>query len=239
MSPKAQIEAYAQSIYLIIKNRYIDEIEGADGQVYVSQVIDWTNLFLDELESTTDSEDKLVDWWFARQNAFDLGTVVASANSILVPPAVDRLTADERRYVQIAVGGTVVSNWAVVHPKDIDSRASFGAQDMCAQVGTSLVFSRSFRDTEVGGAITGDVLLRLPRLSATNVKVLTLIRPGLLLKLGVAKNATLPDIVQGVLSPSYSQKFTDLLNGAIARSNASSVAATAVRESYSDVRGVY
>lgn len=238
MTPKAQLEAFANSIYLTIKNRYFDDIEGDDGQVYVAQVIDWTNMFLDELETTTSTDGQLVDWWFARESDYSLGTATEGAASIPLPTKVDRLITDEMRYVQIVIDGIVISNWAVVHPKDISSKTDRIREDMCAVVGDNIVFSRTFKDTEATGTIQGDVVLKLPRLSENNIKLLTTVRPKQLLILGVAKNATLPDIVQGGLSPSYTQKFNDLLTGAVARSNASSVAQTAARENFSHVRGV-
>lgn len=239
MSPQSQLEAFAQSIYLTIKNRYFDDIAGDDGQVFVKQIIDWTNMFLDELENETDGTSELVDWWFSRQAAAPLGTAVLGAASSSLPSTVDRLITDEMRYVQILHDNAVISNWAVVHPKDIANHTNRVTEDMCALVGTSIVFSRAFRDTEANGSIVGDVINKLPRISATNVRILTTVRPKQLLILGVAKNSTLPDIVQGGLSPSYAQKFNDLLQGAIARSNATSVAAQAARDSYSNVRGVY
>lgn len=240
MGPEAQIEAFAQSIYLTIKNRYFDEITGEDGQVFVAQVIDWTNMFVDELETEVDTSGRLVDWWFARDSDHALGTAVTGAASVSVPTDTDRLITDEMRYVQIQQDGTTISNWAVVHPSDITNRRDRITEDMCAVVGTNIVFSRVFKDTENNGSIIGDVQLKLPRLSRTNIKLLGIVKPGLLLKLGVAKNATLPDIVQGGLSPSYVQKFQDLLTGAIARSAASSVARKAARDNYSgSVRGVY
>lgn len=239
MSPKAQLQAFAQSIYLTIKNRYFDDIEGEDGVVFVNQMIDWTNMFLDELENETDTTGGMVDWWFSREAAFPLGTATEGEASVPVPTSVDRLITDEQRYVLIQQGDSTVSRWAVVHPRDITNRSNRVTEDMCAVVGTSLVFSRAFNDTEGNGSVVGDVITRLPRLSTTNVKVLSIVRPKQLLILGVAKNATLPDIVQGKLSPSYAQKFSDLLQGAIARSNATSVAAQASRESFSDVRGIY
>lgn len=238
MSPTAQIEEFAQSIYLVIKNRYFDDITGEDGQVYVAQVIDWTNMFLDELETVLDEQDNLVDWWFARENAYELATGVAEGDaSIALPSKVLRLLTDEYRTVQIKQGDSVVSNWSVVDPADI--RNSGITEDMCAVVGNSIVFSRAFNDMENGGSVYGDVTLSLPRLSSTNVKILSLVQPQLLLKMGVAKNATLPDIVQGVLSPSYVQKYNDLLKGAIKRSQATSQAGTAEREQYGHIRGTY
>lgn len=237
MSPSKQLEAFAQSIYLTIKNRYFDEIEGEDGQVYIAQVIDWTNMFLDELENQVGTDGQMVDWWFARESAFALGTASTGAASVALPVAVDRLITDESRYVQILQDGTAVSNWAVVHPKDISNRNDRVIEDMCALVGSNIVFSRAFREGESSGNIVGDVITKLPRFSPTNIKALSIVKPKQLLILGVAKNATLPDIVQGGLSPSYVQKFNDLLAGAIARSAASSVSALASRDSYGHVRG--
>jgi hypothetical protein len=247
MSPKAQLEAFAQDLYLTIKNRFYDEIEGEDGQTYVYQVSRWLNMFVDELEQTTGPDGGLVDWWFTRSNGYSLGTVTEGTSSTSMPSAVGRLITDEMRYVQILQDNAVISNWAVVHPKDISNRSDRITEDMCAQVGNTIVFSRTFRDTEANGTIVGDVILKLPRIGAkfasstvtvTNIKLLTMVEPLQLLTLGAAKNATLPDIVQGVLSPSYAQKFNDLMQGAIARSNATSVAATAARDNYSNVRGV-
>lgn len=240
MSPTAQLQAFAQSIYLTIKNRYFDDIAGEDGQTYIAQIIDWTNMFLDELETTVEPDTtNLVNWWFARQNSYPLGTAITGAASIVMPAAVDRLLTEEQRYVQIQQDGTTVSNWAVVHPKDISSRSDRVIEDMCAVVGTNIVFSRAFKDTEQNGSIVGDVVTSLPRLTATNVKLLSIVKPKQLLILGVAKNATLPDIVQGGLSPSYTQKFTDLMQGAITRSMASSVAPVAARDDYSGIGGIY
>lgn len=239
MGPTAQLTAFAQSIYLTIKNRYFDDIDQEDGQTYIAQVIDWTNMFLDELENETGPDGQLVDWWFARASAAALGTATLGATSITMPTTVDHLITDEGRYVQVQVGGVTISSWAVVHPKDITNRTDRTVQDMCAIVGAGLVFSRAFRTDEAGGSIVGDVVNKLPRLSANKVTLLTTVRPKQLLILGVAKNATLPDIVQGGLSPSYTQKFNDLLQGAIARSSASSVASEVVRDDLSSVHGVY
>lgn len=239
MSPSKQIEAFAQSIYLTIKNRYFDEIEGEDGQVYISQIIDWTNMFVDELENEVSTDGQLVDWWFVRESAATLGTASAGSSTTALPIAVDRLITDEGRYVQVLQDGTPVSNWAVSHPKDILNYSGRTTEDRCALVGTNIVFSRPFRDTEASGTIVGDVITKLPRLAPTNAKLLTTVKPKQLLILGVAKNATLPDIVQGGLSPSYVQKFNDLLTSAIARSAASSVSARAERDSFGHVRGNY
>ena len=249
-SPTQDLTTFAQSVYLVIKNRYFDDIASEDGQVFITQVVDWVNMFLDELENTVGPDGQIIDWWFARDN-ITLGTATAGAKSIAIPNTVDHLITDESRYVQIAdATGKILSNWAVVKPADIDNSGKPQA-DKCAVVGSNVVFSREFTAEEADNSITADVVTKLPRITykvgtdanktitATNIKLLTTVRPQLLLKLGVAKNATLPDIVQGKLSPSFATKFDGLMTGAIARSIASSQAAQAGRQSFSGVRGVY
>lgn len=241
MSPTKVLEAFGNDIYLILKSRFYDEIEGEDGQVYLNQVISWTNMFIDELTFEVDPQtNDPVDWWFLRQSNYTLGTAVEGAASISLASKtdIDRVLTDGERYVQIEQDGIVVSNWVVVSAKNITNKQDRVTEDMCAVVGTSLVFSRPFRDTEAGGTITGDVTIKIPYLSRTNVKALSLVSPVLLLKLGVAKNASLPDIVQGGLSPSFSQKYADLLGNAITRSRASSRAEQVQREDLSHIQGV-
>lgn len=250
MSPQQQLRKFANQVYLVIKNRYYDDIEGEDGQVFVQQIADWLNMYVDELEQITGPDGQQLDWWFARSNSATLGTVAEGDASIGIPNTVDRLIADELRYVQIQQDGIPVSNWAVVQPKDITNRTDRITEDMCATVGGNIVFSRAFKDTENNGTVVGDVMLKLPRIAynlandgftvnPTNIKLLTMVKPQLLLTLGVAKNATLPDIVQGKLSPSYVQKYNDLLQGAVARSMASTIASQTAREDFSGVGGVY
>lgn len=238
MSPTAQLQAFAQSVYLTIKNRYYDDVEGADGQAYIAQIIDHTNMYVDELENVVGTSGHLVDWWFNRSSGYSLGTATEGVASITLPTAIDRLLTDEMRYVQVQQDGLTVSNWAVVAPKDITNQANRVVEDTCAIAGGSLVFSREFRDTEQGGTIVGDVTLKLPRLALTNVKLLSQVRPKQLLILGVAKNITLPDTVQGKLSPSFVQKYNDLLTAAIARSMATSVANKTARDTYGHIGGV-
>lgn len=246
MSPKAQLTAFAQQVYLVIKNRRFDDVDSEDGQQWLADNADWINMFIDELESEVDNEGQPVDWKFSRALAFELGTATEGGASIDVPSGMNFLIADENRYVQVLQDGSAVSNWAVVDPKQITNKTDRVTEDMCAQVGDSIVFSRVFKESEAGGTIVGDVTVPIPRvvvkmsadasvLTVTNVKVLSLVVPTLLLTLGVAKNATLPDIVQGSLSPNYAQKYTTLLNNAILRNNASSQADTVVRENYSGI----
>lgn len=234
------IRTFAQSVYLRVKNRYFDDIEGSDGDVFVNQIIDFTNGFIDELENEQDASGIPVNWDWVYEPGFELGTATEGDASISFPSDdVNNLIAGEERYVQILQDGVVISNWAVVQPGQISSKADRVTQDMCARVGDTLTFSRAFKDTEDNGTIIGDVTLPLPRLTLTNADILTTVKPQELLVLGVAKNNTLPDIVRGGLSPSYVQKFNDLLTGALARNTVSSISDTAQRDDLSGVGGVY
>lgn len=249
MNPTAQITSFAQDVYLIVKNRFFDGITEEDGQTFVQQVISQLNMFLDELEQTTLPDGEQVQWWFARENGATLGTAVAGDSSIALPAAIDHVIAGENRYVQILQDTSVVANFAVVQPDQITNKTDRIIEDTCAVVGTTLMFSRPFKSTEDNGTIIGDVINSLPRVkftlsgtgvvTATNVAVLSTVKPLTLLKLGVAKNVVLPDIVQGKLTPNFERKFDNLMAGAIARSIASSRSSQVVMQDYSGIRGVY
>lgn len=234
------LTAFAQDVYLVIKNRRFDDITGTDGQVFLDSIVSWVNMFLDELESETGPDDKPIDWTWARENGANLGRARLGRASIDFDTTdFLNLITEEGRYVQILQDNAVISNWAVVAPGNITNKADRVTEDMCALVGETIAFSRAFKDTEDGGTIIGDVTAPLPRISRTNVDILITVKPKLLLTLGVAKNATLPDIVQGGLSPSYAQKYNSLLKAAIARSIAASANEKAQRDSYGGVGGVY
>lgn len=248
MTPLEQLQAFTQSVYLVIKGRYFDDIDTSDGTVLVQQTVDWANMFVDELETEVSPDGTPLDWKWLWQMGAELGSATQGDASITTPSTVNYLLADENRYVQITVGEAVVSNWVVVSPDQISNKGDRVTQDMCAQVGSSIVFSRAFKDYEAGGTITGDITIKFPRitytisggvLTVTNLKLLTTVQPKTLLILGVAKNASLPDIVQGGLSPSFAQKYADLLNNAIARNNTGAVANVAQRDNMSDVAGVF
>lgn len=238
MSPTAQITAFAQSVYLAIKNRYFDDIESEDGQVYISQIIDWTNQYLDELENIVDANGNVVNWNWGRVNGSQLGIVQEGDRSLTMPSSVLALLPDQRRSVEILVDDEVKSRWAVVTPDQIHSNPVRHRENMVAAMGTTLTFSRAIKPEEAGGTMVGDIISSLPRMSRTNVRVLNMVKPKQLLILGVAKNATLPDIVQGGLSPSYVQKYNDLLQSAIIRNSASSRGDTVEQESFSHIGGI-
>lgn len=236
------IRAYVNRVYLVVKGRYFDDLTSDDGLNIVNQTIDWTNMFIDELEEETGPTGELIDWLWCRQNGQTLGRARQGAASIDWDTDYNNLIAEENRYVQVTQGGIVVSNFAVVAPNQISSKSDRVVEDMCSKVGNTIVFSRAFKDYEDGGTIIGDITIPIPRLSLTDASVLTgenAVKPQQLLILGSAKNSSLPDIVKGGLSPSYVQRYTQLLNNAKIRNSASASSEVAARDNYSGISGVY
>lgn len=238
MPYSATITSYAQSIHLAIKNRYLDDIEDADGQLFIDQVVDWTNQFLDELENLTDASGMPVHWNFLRTYDYALGTAVADVKMVTLSPLVANLIATPERPVQlIDSDGNMVSTWEVVQPDQM-TKSLYGPNQV-TKIGTTLLFSRVFTDHEAGASIVGDIIGSVPRLTASVESCLTLVKPKQLLILGVAKNASLPDIVQGGLSPSFVQKYNDLLQQAIRLNNATSASDVSQKNDNSSIGGIY
>lgn len=235
------LRIFTNKVYLVVKGRYFDDLTSDDGVNLVNQTIDWTNMFMDELEEETTPDGVAIDWWFARQNGATLGKARLGKKIIDFDTDFNNLIADEGRYVEVQVNGVTVSSWLVVAPNQISTMSTRNTEDKVARVGQQLVFSRVFNSNESGGTIIGDVTVPLPRLSLTNVDALigeNAVKPQQLLILGTAKSASLPDIVKGKLSPSYAQRYSNLLEGAKARNAASSSAEMAQRDNYSHIRGV-
>lgn len=240
MSPQAQLNSFVNSVYMRVKNRPYDDLTTPDGQKYVLQIIDFANGFIDELETEVNPNGLPIDWKWLEQLGATLGTASSGSSSIVFPSTYLNLVAEESRYVQVLQDGSSVSNWLVVSPNDISNSKKRYTENMVCLTGSGiLTFSRPFNDAEDTGTIVGDITTPFPRLSLTNVKSLSIIKPRELFVLGVAKNISLPDIVKGSLSPSYVQKYNDLLQNAIARNMASGAADTAEAEDYSDIGGVY
>lgn len=250
-SPTAQLQAFAQSIYKMIKNRYYDDLTSSDGQLFLSQIVDWLNEFIDELEYEVNSDGEPIDWIWVRKPNVTLGTAVKATSSISWDGnSYNNLIAGTDRYVQLLkADGSVAAQFVVVAPADLSNDISKNVEDMCTLVDGNIEFSRPFSDAEDGLTIVGDVTAYLPRVTtttnattkqiiATNVDIFKTVKPLTLLKLGTTKNAILPDIVQGGLNPAYTAKYNDLLTNAINRSEASAIAPTADYENFGAVRGV-
>lgn len=240
MTTTEKLQKFAQSVYLTRYNRYIDDITDTDGVEEIAKAIDWTNMYLDELMAETDPEGRPIDWFFFRENDVEIGTISTSTQTFDLPDGVLRLVIDEFRPLVISQDGTTISEWDVVAPSQLTNRDRYlTSEQRVSYVGDQIVFSRPLNDGEIGGTITADVINKPTELSLNNVDLLDQVKPKLLLILGVAKNATLPDIVQGGTSPAFAQKYNNLLEGAKARSQASSIPSEASRQDYGNITGIF
>jgi hypothetical protein len=240
MTTTEKLRKFAQSVYLTRYNRYIDDITDSDGVDEINKAIDWTNMFLDELMTEVDPEGRPIDWYFLRQNDVEIGVISNANQTFDLPDGVLRIVIDEFRPLVISQDGASVSEWDVVAPSQLTNRNRYlSSENRVSFVGDQIVFSRPLNDGEIGGTITADVINEPTEMTLTNVDILDTVKPKSLLILGVAKNATLPDIVQGGTSPAFAQKYNNLLEGAKARSQASSIPSDASREDFGNIAGIY
>lgn len=243
MTPQQRMDQFVNDVYLTRFNRFPDSLIDTDGLVEVNKTYRFTNMFLDELERETDSSGRPMDWNFARRNDVDLGVILtANTPTFVLPAGVRRIVVDWNRPVAIQQAGVTVNHFDVVDPGQITRRDDMTTADRVTVPKSTLIFSRPFNSYEIGGHVVADVIDAFPRLDTSNPTLsatLLDIIPYELLVLGVAKNATLPDIIQGSLSPSFVQKYSDLLDGIKMESANSSVSDDASREDLSYIGGIY
>lgn len=227
-----RITKIAQSIYLAKNNRR-NEVVGAELTNFLDETIDWVNQFLPELELEA-------DWIFSRVNRYTLGTIrAAGTTTFTLPDEVRKLVVSPYRDLTISQDGAVIATFKVVNPDQIANPDNPEVADRATVIGRSVVFSRPFTAEEVGGVVTADVIKYLPELALNNVEVLDTVKPLQLVVLGVCKNSTLPDIVQGVISNSFAQKYADLLSKAILENNATAEAYDNQSENFGFIGGVW
>jgi hypothetical protein len=232
MTATEELTALAQSIYLVEYNRYND-VDGSELTDFIAKTIDWVNQFTQELELEADwnylrTKDALISTIFDRTiQAYDLPE---EARTVVVSPYRD---------ATISFDGAVVSTFAMVSPSNIADPTNPDTHDRATVINRQLILSRPLTENEVGGELRCDTINFMPQLTTTDTTLLSLVQPKQLIVLGVAKNATLPDIVQGGISPSIAQKYSDLLKKAVSANNESATAMEVPREDFSFIRGVY
>ena len=232
MTPQEQIEAVAQSIYLAKNGRYND-VDGDELTAFLDQTIDWVNQFTQELEYEA-------EWNYLRTNRNLIATIVDPEVVVYdLPAGVRTVVTSPYRDIVILQGDAVVATFAMVNPNQISNPSDPEVRDRATVINNQLVLSRELKETEVGGEIRADTIAYMPQLTLLDATVLNLVKPSQLIILGVAKNATLPDIVQGGISPSLTQKYNDLLQKAVAMNNQTSEALDMPSENFGFIRGVW
>lgn len=229
---KARILELAQSIYRA-KNNRANDVDGEELDAFVDETIDWVNQFLPELELEA-------DWNYLRVNRQSLGNITtANTTSFRLPDTVRKPVISPYRDLVILQDGTVISKFALVNPNQIADPNNFETRDRATVIGRNIILSRSLTEQELGGTVQADVINYIPRLSLRDISALELVDPLQLIVLGVAKNSTLPDIVQGGISNALTQKYGDLLSKAVAENNISTVSEELITENFGSIGGVW
>lgn len=232
MTNEERIEKLAQSAYLAVTGNYND-VTGDELTDFRNKTIDWCNQFAEELELEA-------DWNYLRTNGFDLGTVSAAAQqTIELPDEVRKLVVSPYRDVVLSQDGAIIARFKTVMPNQISDPNNPETMDRVTVVNRTVIFSRPFTEEEVGANILADVIAPMPVLADNDIDLLEIVRPYQLLVLGIAKNITLPDLVRGGTSPSFVQKYNDLLQKAVLENNLTAAANDTDRESFSFISGVW
>lgn len=249
MTDEQKLQKFTQDVYLTRFNRFVDEIPtdyttvetvtDTDALIEITKTISWLNMFLDELEAETDNDGRPINWSFVRENSVEIGDITAVDDTFEIDDDVLRLAVDENRPLRLSSDGSVIATFEVVSADQITSKLNRTTDDRVSVVNRTLVFSRVFTTEEIGSTIIADVINKIPRLTSTDATTLDTVVPYQLMVLGVAKNATLPDIVQGGLSPSFVQKYADLLEGIKAANSLSSSADAYARDDNGYIGGIY
>ena len=238
MTPQELVNQFVKDVYLVRFNRPID-LTTTGGQTEVEKTLSFCRMFLQEIESEKNPDGTPINWNWARTNDQDLGEIATASQVFTLPDAVRRIVVDEDRPLVLMYDGSIISKFEVVEPNQITRRRlDPSIEDRVATVKRSLVFSRQFKDYEIGATVMTDTIEKLTPLSVDDVSVLDQV-PYQLLVLGTAKNSVRPDIVQGGLAPSFIEQYADELDKAIAENNATTAADSAVYDDYSGIGGVY
>lgn len=238
MTNEQLVHQFVQDVYLVRFNRQID-LTTTGGQTEIVKTLSFARMFLNEIESEKNPDGTPINWNWARTNDRDLGEIATAGQIFTLPAAVRRIVVDEDRPLVLMYDGSIISKFETVEANQITRRRLDPViDDRVASVRRALVFSRQFKDYEIGASVVTDTIDKLTPLSLTDVTVLDQV-PYQLLVLGTAKNSVRPDIVQGGLAPSFIEQYADELDKAIAENNATSTADSAVYDDYSGIGGVY
>lgn len=249
MTDEQKIQKFTQDVYMTRYNRLVDGIPtnwetevavtDTDALAEIYKTIAWANMWLDEIEMETDNDGMPINWNFMRENNVELATISSASQVVELDDDILRLVTDQNRPLKIVSDGAVIATFDVVDASRITSRRDQSTSDSVTVLNNTLIFSRAFTDGELTATIVADVITSIPRLTTTDATAIDTVKPYKLMVLGTAKDATLPDIIAGGLSPSFVQRYADLLTNAKASNDVSSTADELVKEDYGSVGGIY
>jgi len=238
MTNDERIEALAQEIYVNRHNQKND-VSGSDLDDFLNQTVIWVNQLTPEIEKKT-------DWNFVREQDVTLGTIIDTATvSYPLPAGIRKLVINYQRDLTLRFDGTPVAYFKLVNPNQQYNPAEpYDHRYRATVLKRKIIFGRPIVAREVGAAIVADTIAKIPQLSRTNMDLMDILDDEdyadirQLYIMGVVKNQILPDIVQGGLTPSYSQKFDRYLQECIAENNQSADSDDTDAEDFGHVGGV-
>lgn len=231
MTNDERIEDLAQQIYLT-RHNIRNDVTGDELTEFKENTVIQVNQYLAEL-------DKETYWNWVRTNDYLVDTAAEDDTSFTLAADIRTIVRNPDRPLYFVKDGAVVSTWDVVSPNMLKNAKTTENPNRVTLIGKTLKLSRPVNEREDGASVYCDIVEYLPHLSEDDVSVLDLVDPVELIVLGVAKNQVLPDIVQGGLTPSYTVKYADLLNGAKAENDGSAIPEDADGDNYNYINGVW
>lgn len=226
------MENLAQAVYRIV-NGSKNAATGASLASFIALYQDWANDFISELELETDW-----NWWRVQDNNFGIAN---NSTLLTIPTDFRKLVVNIDRPFYLQQDGTTISTFLVVDPNNVNNPADIEKEDRVTFINGKFVFSRVFRDEELGATVYGDYMQNAPQITSGTGgdAVISVIKPYKLLTLGITKDVSLPDLVQGGISPNIEQRYLKVLGEAVAQNAQSVATGTAPLESYSSIGGTY
>lgn len=230
MSVTHTMEQLAQSAYRIV-NGSKNAATGDALTAFVSLYRDWANDYISELELETDWI-----WWRIQDHNFGNAS---NDTPLTIPEDFRKLVVNIERPMYLVHDGAIISSFLVVDPNNVNNPPETAKDDRVTFIDGKIVFSREFREEEIGAEVYGDYMQYAPEITEEDESVIDVIQPYKLLTLGMAKDISLPDLVQGGISPNIEQRYLKVLGQAVAQ-NANSIAAGhAYMQNFGDIGGIY
>lgn len=232
MSAITNITALAQKVYYSINGAQNDDT-GTDLTTFQNDFILGFNLWKEEYEAEA-------YWNKVRVDDYVLATIGNTTKySFELPDDYRTPVIQQDKYVKFITDGITIAKFKLVDPNQRQVDSDIERPDRATFVGRNIVLSRVPKDTEVGAKIVLDVVEFIPDLTRTDDSALDLIANHQIAVLGIAKNITLADVTKVSLSPSFTQKYSNELNKAIAINNQSNEVDEMQREDYSYIGGIW
>lgn len=223
----------AQDTYLTI-NGVTNDDEGDDLTTFQNDFIRSFNLWKDEFELEA-------YWTKLRVDDYTLATV-QDTNTYSFPLPDDYRTPviNQNKYLKFVLDdGTVIAKFKMVDPSQRIVDDAWDRPDRAAFVGRNVVLSRAPKDVEVGATIVLDVVQYMPALARNDSSAIELLPNKQLAVLGIAKNTSLANVVKVSLSNSFTQKYNNELQKAIAQNNLTTEIDEMQRDDYGYVNGIW